>query len=434
MEIIIIILLIFLNGVFAMAEIAIVSSRKSRLQQQANDGNKNAKAALELAKSPNRFLSTVQIGITIVGIFAGAFGGATIAETMALQFQSITFIAPYSDALALIIVVSVITYLTLIIGELVPKRLALSNPEKIATLVARPMNKLSSLASPLVSLLGISTDWILKALPVNEPIGPSVTDEEIRVLLREGAQTGVFEHAEKDIVERTFRLSDKKVNTLMTPRKEIVWLEMDSSFKVLRNKITQKHHAHYPVCRDSLDKVIGVIRTEHVLTDFLADELIDLKKHIQKPIFIPESMSGLIVLELFKKTGIHLAIVLDEYGNVQGLLTLTDILEAIVGDIPTINELDEEQITKRDDGTFLVDGLLPIDEFKDYFRIKKLPSERTGVYHTIGGFITNKVGRIPVTGDNFEQGDFRYEVVDMDKNRVDKILLTPINIALKTLS
>ncbi len=408
-----------------MSEIAIVSSRKSRIQQQANEGNKGAKAALELVKSPNRFLSTVQIGITIVGIFAGAFGGATIADSLAQQLMLIGLSPPYSDSLSLVIVVSSITYLTLVIGELVPKRVALSNPEKIAVFIARPMNKLSVIASPLVSALGISTDLLLRFLHIKDPVGSSVTDEEVRILLREGTRVGVFELAEKDIVERTFRLSDKKVNTLMTPRKEIIWLDIDSSFKILRNKITKNHHSHYPVCRDSLDKIIGVIRTEHLLTNFLADEQIDLTKHLHKPLFIPETMDGLKVLELFKKSGIHLAIVIDEYGNVQGVLSLTDILEAIVGDIPTINELDEEQVIKRDDGTYLVDGLLPVDEFKEYFHVRKLPGERTGAFHTIGGFITYKIGSIPVSGESFELEGLKFEVLDMDRNRVDKVMISP---------
>lgn len=426
MEIIIVLLLIFLNGIFAMSEIAVVSSRKAKLQKMVNDGSKSAQAALELAKLPNRFLSTVQIGITLVGIFAGAFGGATIADSLSGKLSKYPFLDPNSDVIALTIVVTVITYLSLVIGELVPKRIALSSPEKIAALVARPMNVLSRVSNPLVMLLSISTDWVFRFLPIKPSTEPTVSDEEIRILLREGTQSGVFEIAEKDIVERTFRLSDKKVNTLMTPRKEIVWLDVDSSFKTIRSKITKNPHAHFPVCRDSIDKVIGVVQTKSLLTDFLAEEKIDLKKILHKPLFIPESMSGLKVLELFKKSGIHMALIVDEYGNVKGLLSITDVLEAIVGDIPTINELDEKEIVRRDNGTYLVDGLAPIDEFKEYFKIKKLPGERSGIFHTVGGFATSNIGRIPITGDNFEIENFRFEVVDMDGNRVDKVLVVPI--------
>lgn len=409
-----------------MAEIAIISAKKSRLQQLANEGNSRAQAALDISKSPIRFLSTVQIGITLVGIFAGVFGGATIAEDLAKYINTIPLLAPYAQFLALTIVVSSITYLSLVVGELVPKRIALSSPEKIAVFMARPMNKVSMLTSPVVWLLSTSTDTILRIIGIKDRITPVITDEEIKMLLREGTQTGAFELAEKDIVERTMRLSDKKVNSLMTPRKEIVWLDIDSPFKVIRNKITKKPHAHFPVCRDSLDKVVGVIRTENVLVDFLAEEKINLKKLLLKPLFIPESMDGLKVLELFKKSGIHMALVADEYGNTQGLISLADILEEIVGDIPTINELDEEEIIKRDNGTFLVDGLVSVEELKEHFNIKKLPGEKTGEYHTVGGFVTNKIGRIPVTGDNFEIGNFTFEVMDMDGNRVDKILIIPI--------
>ena len=426
MEIIIVLLLIVINGIFAMAEIAIISAKKSRLQQLANEGNSRAQAALDISKSPIRFLSTVQIGITLVGIFAGVFGGATIAEDLAKYINTIPLLAPYAQFLALTIVVSSITYLSLVVGELVPKRIALSSPEKIAVFMARPMNKVSMLTSPVVWLLSTSTDTILRIIGIKDRITPAITDEEIKMLLREGTQTGAFELAEKDIVERTMRLSDKKVNSLMTPRKEIVWLDIDSPFKVIRNKITKKPHAHFPVCRDSLDKVVGVIRTENVLVDFLAEEKINLKKLLLKPLFIPESMDGLKVLELFKKSGIHMALVADEYGNTQGLISLADILEEIVGDIPTINELDEEEIIKRDNGTFLVDGLVSVEELKEHFSIKKLPGEKTGEYHTVGGFVTNKIGRIPVTGDNFEIGNFTFEVMDMDGNRVDKILIIPI--------
>lgn len=425
MEIIIILLLILLNGIFAMAEIAIVSARKSRLKQQANEGSKNAQAALDLAQSPGRFLSTVQIGITFVGIFAGAFGGETIAKSLSNEFKNLPFIAPYANGIAILLVVSLITYLSLIIGELVPKRIALNNPEAIAKFMAYPMNLLSSIALPVVSLLTISTDWVFRLLQIKPSSEPVVSDEEIKMLMGEGARVGIFNLAEKNIVERTLKLSDKKINSLMTSRKEIVWLELDSPFKTLRNKIAKHPHAHFPVCRDSLDKVVGVVRAEDILTNFLLEEKIQLQKFIHKPLFVPESMNALKVLELFRKTGIHMALVVDEYGNVQGLLSLSDILEAIVGDIPSFNELEDKEITKREDGTYLVDGLITTEEFKEYFHIKKLPDEHSGVFHTFGGFIMHKLGRIPASGDKLDWGDYRFEIVDMDGNRIDKILVTP---------
>jgi len=425
MEIIIILLLIILNSIFAMAEIAIVSARKSKLKQQANEGSKNAQAALDLAESPGRFLSTVQIGITFIGIFAGAFGGGTIAKSLSQEFKNFPFIAPYADAISVFLVVAFITYLSLIIGELVPKRIALNNPEIIAKFMAYPMNLLSSIASPFVTLLTFSTDWILRLLQIKQSGEPTVSDEEIKMLMGEGARVGIFNLAEKDIVERTLKLSDKKINSLMTSRKEIVWLELDSPFKTLRNKIAKHPHAHFPVCRDSLDKVVGVVRAEDILTNFLMEEKIELQKFIHKPLFVPESMDALKLLELFRKTGIHMALVVDEYGSVQGLLSLTDILEAIVGDIPSFNELEDREIIKREDGTYLIDGLVPIDKFKEYFHIRKIPDERSGVFHTVGGFMMHKLGHIPASGDKLEWGDYRFEIMDMDGNRIDKILIAP---------
>lgn len=423
MEILIVLLLILLNGVFAMAEIAIVSSRKSKLKQLASSGNNNASEALKLSEHPNRFLSTVQIGITLVGIFAGAFGGATIAQSLSQTLKNVAFIGSYSDLIALVVVVSLITFFSLILGELVPKRIALSSPEKIASIVAKPMNVLSKISSPVVWILSVSTEYIIKILRIKTDEEPSVSEEEVRMLIREGARVGVFNLAEKDIVERTLKLGDKKVNSLMTSRKDIVWLDIDSSFKAIRSKITKDPHSYYPICRNDVDEIVGVVRTEDILTDFLKVEKIDLQKFILKPIFVPESIDGLKILDMFKKSGIHMAIVVDEYANVQGLVTLNDILEAIVGDIPSFDELEDKEIVERDNGTFLVDGLLSSDELKEYFKIKSLPGEKTGLFHTVGGFVMHKLGRIPVTGDKFDFGNFTVEVVDMDGNRVDKVLL-----------
>ncbi|MEK7517646.1 MAG: hemolysin family protein [Patescibacteria group bacterium] len=427
MEILIVLLLIVLNGVFAMAEIAIISVRKQRLQQKANEGNKNAKAALELANNPSRFLSTVQVGITLVGIFAGAYGGATIAESLSKQISTIPLLDPYSDILGLIVVVGVITYLSLIIGELVPKRIALGNPEGIALLVSRPMSVISFLVTPIVKLLSKSTDWVLRLLQIKSKEEVPVSEEEIRMLIREGARAGVFGITEKNIVERTFSLNDRKVNSLMTTRKDITWIDIDSSFKTIRSKIAKNPHSRYPVCRDTLDKVIGIVRTEDLFTNFLVEEKIDLKKTLHKPLFVPTNMAVLKVLELFKKSGLHTALIVDEYGNVEGLLSLADILEAIVGDIPTVDDLEEQKIVKRNENSWFIDGLLSVDEFKEYFHIRKLPGEKTGAFHTTGGFVMHKVGHIPSSGDSFEWENYRFEVVDMDGHRVDKILLSLLN-------
>jgi putative hemolysin len=428
MEIWIIVFLILLNGLFAMAEISVVSSRKSKLKKQAIDGNSQAQAALDLAEHPNEFLSTVQIGITVVSIFEGAFGGASIAKMLSVHVDKIPLLAPYSDTLSLIVVVSIITLLTLIFGELLPKRLGLNNPERTAGVLAQPMNIISKICRPLVLLLTWSTNWIIKLLPSKKSNEPSVSDEEVQLLLREGTQSGVFEATEKDIVERTFRLSDRSAQSLMTPRAEIVWIDIDSSIKTIRNKLIKKQHSYFPVCHDSLDKVIGILRTEAVLTDFLSEEKIDIKKHIHRPLFVPESMDGLKVLELFKKTGIHAALIVDEYGSVHGMITINDLLEAIVGDIPTINEIDEKEIMKKDDGNYIVDGLVPIDEFKEYFKVRRLPDERIGAFHTIGGFLMHNLERIPDVGDTFETSGYKFEVMQMDGHRIDKLLVYPSEI------
>lgn len=423
MEIIIILLLIILNGIFAMAEIAIISARKSKLQKQADEGNRNAQTALNLAQSPGRFLSTVQIGITFVGIFAGAFGGETIAVSLSEKLSTIPLLTPYAKGISLFLVVAFITYLSLIIGELVPKRIALNNPVTIAKFVATPMNVISSLASPLVSLLTVSTDLVFRLLKIKPSSEPFVSDEEIKLLMMEGARKGIFNLAEKDIVERTLKLSDKKINSLMTSRKEIDWLDINSPLSTLKNKIAKHPHANFPVAENGLDKVVGIVGSEDILTNFLLNEKIQLQKLIHKPIFVPESMNALKVLELFRKSGIHISLVVDEYGSVQGLVSLTDILEAIVGDIPSLDELNHKEITKREDGSFLVDGLVTIDEFKEYFKIKKIPEEHSGIFHTIGGFVIYKLGFIPSSGDKFEWENYKFEIMDMDGNRIDKALI-----------
>ncbi len=424
-EIIIIILLIIANGIFAMSEIAVVSSRKARLQQMAGEGSSGAETALDLANEPTPFLSTIQIGITLVGTLAGAFGGATIAENLALRFEGVPALASHSQLFSIGIVVVGITYMTLVLGELVPKRVALSNPEKIASLVASPMSLLSKTASPLVFVLSLSTNLAMRLLRITPSNGPPVTEEEIKILIDQGTGAGVFEEAEKDMVERVFRLGDRRVASFMTPRSKIVWLDADDKPETIREKISGRSYSLFPVCEGDLDSVVGVVQAKDLLLYADGVEEFDLAGAILPPLFVPESMRGLKVLERFKETGIHLAIVVDEYGAVQGVVALTDILEAIVGDIPHIDEMTEPQMTRREDGSWLIDGMMPIDEFKDAFEIEKLPEEDGGLYQTLGGFVIIHFERIPSSGDHFDWGDLRFEVVDMDNNRVDKLLVTP---------
>ncbi|MEB3827305.1 hemolysin family protein [Phormidium sp. CCY1219] len=425
-EILVILLLILANGLFAMSEIAIVSARKARLQQWANQGNLKAQVALELANAPNRFLSTVQVGITLVGIFAGAFGGATLAEKLSLQLQQFPAISPYSGAIALLLVVVTITYLSLILGELVPKRLGLNNPERIAARVAVPMRMLSSIGAPVIHLLSASTELVLRILGAQPSEDPQVTEEEIKLLLEQGTEAGTFQEEEQAMVERVLRLDERRVSSLMTPRPDVVWLNLDSSADENRHKIINSTHTRFPVCQNVLDNVLGVAQVNDLLSSSLCGEPLDLTASLRQPLFVPENTKALKVLELFKQSGTHIALAVDEYGVIQGLVTLNDILEAIVGDLPSVNQPEDAQAVQREDGSWLLDGMVSVEKFRQLFDLPELPGEQRGNYHTLGGFVITHLGRIPTAADHFEWNSLRFEVMDMDGNRVDKILVTPI--------
>ncbi len=425
-EILIVLLLIVANAIFVMSELAILSARKVRLQQIANQGNANARVALQLANAPNQFMGTVQIGITLLAILSGAFGESVIAKQVVLWLKAIPWLAPYIDAIASIVAVLVITYLTLVIGELVPKRLALNNPERVATAVAGPMQMLATITSPVVHLLSASTDLVLRLLGIKPSTEPQVTEEEIRVLIEQGTEAGTFEEAEQDMVERVFRLGDRRVSALMTPRPEIVWLDLDDSAEINRQIIVDNTHAQFPVCQGELDNVLGIVQVSDLLARCLTNQPLDLTTTLRRPLYVPESTPGLKVLELFKQSSTHIAIVVDEYGVIQGLVTLNDILEEIVGDIPSIDEIEEPQVVQREDGSWLVDGMLPVEEFFELFEIEELPKEQRGNYHTMGGFVVTQLGRIPIAADHFEWQGMHIEVMDMDGNRVDKVLVVPV--------
>ena len=425
LEILIIFLLLVTNGVFAMAEIAIVSARKARLRQLADAGNSQARAALELAANPNQFLATAQIGITLVGIFAGAFGGATIAEEIATRLGDIPFLAPYGETIGVGIVVLGITYFSLIIGELVPKRLALNNAERIASAVAAPMRGLSTIAAPVVRLLSVSTDIVIRLLGIKPSAEPSITPEELRILIEQGTESGVFEESEQDMIESVLRLDERRVGAFMTPRTHIVWFDIEDSPEDIRRKIADSQHSRFPVIKDSLDNVLGIVRAKDLLNQSLAGQPLDLRALLRPPLFIPESMSALKVLELFKQKGTHVALVTDEYGGIQGMVTHNDIRGGVGGYIPAAGDPAEPQATRREDGSWLLDGLVHIDKLKEIFDIEKLPDEEHGHYQTVGGFVMTQVRSIPTVGQCFEWGKLRFEVVDMDGRRVDKVLVTP---------
>jgi putative hemolysin len=425
LEILIIFLLLVANGVFAMAETAIVSARKARLQQLAEAGNSQARAALELATNPNQFLATVQIGITLVGILAGAFGGATIAEEIATRLNEIPSLAPYGETIGVGIVVLGITYFSLIIGELVPKRLALNNAERIASAVAAPMRALSAITAPAVRLLSTSTDIVIRLLGVKPSAEPSITPEEIKILIEQGTESGVFEASEQDMIESVLRLNERRVGAVMTPRTQIVWFDIEDSPEDIRRKIANSQHSRFPVVKGSLDNVLGIVRAEDLLNQSLAGRPLDLTVLLRPPLFVPESVSALKVLELFKQEGAQIALITDEYSGIEGMVTHNDILEDIAGYIPSAGEPAEPQATRREDGSWLLDGLLHIDELKEIFDIEKLPDEEHVHYQTVGGFVMTQVRSIPTVGQCFEWRKLRFEVVDMDGRRVDKVLVTP---------
>ena len=409
-----------------MSELAIVSARKVRLQQLANQGDIKARIALELANAPNQFLASVQIGITLLAILSGAFAESTIARRLIPLLNLVPWLAPYSDALSSVIAILIITYLTLIIGELVPKRLALNYPERIASVVAIPMRMLANIASPVVYLLSASTDLVVRMMGIKPSTEPQVTEEEIRVLIEQGTEAGTFEEAEQDMVERVFRLGDRPVNALMTPRPDIVWLDLEDTAEENRKKMLDSCHSRFPVCQGGLDNVLGIMHVTDLLARSLSGQQLDLTVSLRQPVFVPESTRGLKILEVFKQTGIHLALVVDEYGVIQGLVTLNDIMVEIVGDVPSAGELEEPQAVQREDGSWLLDGMLAVDEFFEIFEIDEIPTDHRGSYQTLGGFVITHLGRIPSATDYFEWETLRFEVMDMDGNRVDKVLVMPM--------
>lgn len=424
MDIAILLLLIVLNGVFAMSEMAVVASRRARLSGQATGGHKGAAAALALAESPTRFLSTVQIGITLIGILAGAFGEAALAKDLAGFLRRFAWLAGSADLLATVLVVLCITYLSLVLGELVPKRLALSRPERIASAVAIPMGWLARIASPVVTLLSFSTDLIVRTFRAGAAEQESVTQEEIEAMLVQGAATGVLEPQEHKIVERVFRLADQRLSSVMTPRTDIVWLDADASPERVRIVIATESHSHFPVCEGSLDKLLGVVHVKDLVKNGLVTGSVELRPLVRPPLFLPESSSALNALELFRVQRTHVAFVLDEYGALEGLVTLGDIMEGIVGEMVRTGEESDPQAVQRDEHSWLLDGMLGIDELREIMGVSELPKQQETSYQTVSGLVMVMLGRIPSAGESFTWRNFHFEVVDMDRQRVDKVLLT----------
>lgn len=419
-ELLFIAFLIAMNNILAMTEAALLAVRKARLQQRLNEGDKKAGIVLRLVENPNQFLSVIQIGITLIDVLTGAITGATLAIILARQFEKIPLLAPYSESIGLAIGVLIITYFSIILGELVPKRLAIQNPEKVASRFAQPMLVFSKVLSPAVRFLSFSTDMVLRLIGIRPSNEPPVTEEEIHVLLDQGTQAGVFEEAEQDMVAGVFRLNDRRVYSVMTPRTEILWLDVRDTTDEILKKMADGSYSRFPVCQGSLDNVLGIVKARELLTRSLAGEPIHLKECLSPALFIPETTFASRALEIFKESDKELVLVIDEFGGVTGLLTINDIIEEIVGDI----EIGEPQVTQRQDGSWLLDGMLDIDEFKELFHLGILPNEDD--YETLAGFVMASLGKIPSASDQFEWEGLRFEVMDMDARRVDKVLVTTL--------
>lgn len=425
LQIVVILVLIIANGVFAMTEIAIVSSRKVRLERRAAEGSAGAQAALELANDPTQLLSTVQVGISVIGVVTGAYGGATLAQELAIYFKSIPLIGVYSSVISMVFVVAIITYISLIIGELVPKKIALNNPEPVAIAIAIPMRLFSKVFSPLVKLLSVSTEFVLGILRVKEPAESGVTEEEIKIMIAEGTAIGTFEETEREIVDRVFRLGDMRVSALMTPKTQMDWLDLEDTEENTWKILTESHHSKLPVARESLDDTVGFVYARDILSTRCQSSCLSIGEHIHEPLFVPRSLRAFRLLEQFQQTGTHVALVMDEFGGVIGMVTLHDILEQLVGELPQEEE-DDPEIVKRDDYSWLLGGLLSIEEFKALFDIDEMPAEDKDHYQTLGGFIISYLGSMPKTGETFEWAGLRFEIVDMDKMRIDKVIVTKL--------
>lgn len=409
-----------------MSEISLISARKIRLQQMAKDGVRSAQVALDISENPNKFLSTVQIGITLIGILSGALGGASISSNLNIVFQKVSWLKPYSEIVSVAIVVLLTTYFSLVIGELIPKRLGMNSPEKIASAVARPMKIISWLTSPIVRLLSASTDIGLKILGIEKSKDPIITEEEIKVLMKQGTQSGIFESAEEDMVTGIFRLGERYIDSIMTPRTEIEWIDLEEPFEVILEQVINSNHSRFPVATGELDNVQGMLLGKDLLSKSLNGVIPSIPDIIQPPLFVPDSTSALKALDLIKEAGAHAALVIDEFSGVLGMVTLYDVLKSIVGSIPTAGEEEEIQIIQREDGSWLLDGLLSIDDVKELLGIETLPEEDRVGFQTLGGFMMTLLDSIPEVGQYFDVYNMRFEIMDMDGKRVDKVLVVPI--------
>ena len=421
----IVLLLILVNGVFAMAEIALVSARKARLVPLAEAGNPGAQAAIELKADPSRLLSTVQIGVTLIAVLSGTFGQATLGERLERELGGHSgLIAEYAHVVSMAVVVIGISYFSLILGELVPKRIALLHPERIGSAVARLMRAIARVGAPIEWFLSASTDLVLRLLPVRGQGAAPVTDEEISFMLREGVATGHIPHAETAIVEMALRLGDRRASAVMTPRTQIQWLDLDDPEEENGRKIRESAYSRFPVVQGGSQQVIGIVQAKDLLAACLARQTFDIRAATRPPLYLPNTVTVLRVLEVFKTSGEPMALIVDEYGDLEGLVTPVDILETLVGDIPGSPEADQ-RIVRREDGTFLIDGMVGLDELKQVLGVSSLPGEGPD-FHTLGGYLMARLNRVPIVADRITAGDWRFEIVEMDGRRVDRVLVVPV--------
>ena len=426
-NVLIILVLFSFNAIFAMYEIAMVAASKTRLEQRVEEGKKGAADALFLLSDPNQqYLSTVQIMITLVDTLAGGIGGARLSGPLAEQLVKIPWLAPQADLIALIFVVIIITYFSIVLGELIPKRLAVSKPENVVTQLSPVIRFLTKVFRPLTKLLSVSTNFGLKILRINTDMGPSITEEEIRSYIEEGRDIGLIEEAERDMVSGIFRLGDRRVEALMTHRMEMAWIDINAPNNYIWEQITQTRHSRIPVADGDLDKVLGYVQIRNLLDARPEDADFDLRDFIEEPIYLPENMAALKALENFQTSGVHLAMVVDEYGGITGMVTDYDILETIVGEIPEDSDDDDYLAFRREDGSWLFDGLIVIDQLKDILDISEMPGEDRSAYQTLSGFVMSQLGRIPKTGAKFRYVGYEFEVVDMDGRRVDRVLVSKV--------
>jgi len=411
-----------------MYEIAMVSSKKTRLVARAEDGQKGASVAMELLQDPDQqYLSAIQIMITMIDTLAGGIGGSQLSRPLAEVFKRVNWLAPFAEIAALIIVVIIITYFSIVLGELIPKRIAVSKPEDVVTKLSPMIRGLTNAVRPLTKLLSGSTNLGIKIFNIDVTREPAITEEELKGYIQEGRQTGVFDEAEQTMVDGVFRFTDRRVDAIMTPHTELDWINLDDDHDTIVKELMESNYSRMPIAHGDLDRSMGIINTKDLLGVDIHNPQFNLEDYLREPLFFPGNMEAVKAFEQFRQTGIHHALVLDEFGGVEGFVTLYDVLESIVGDIP-LDEYDKDQdVVQRSDGTWLVDGLIPIDELKEIMDVDELPEEDKAGFQTLSGFVMNQLGRIPKTGSLFEWSHWRFEVVDMDGHRVDRVLVTDLS-------